>query len=107
MYGLVDRYRGVFGERRVLFAHADDTAALGLRASDRVDLESLCDDGVRRQARRFLLVEYDLPRGCLAAYYPETNALVPLSSFADHARTPTLQSITVVVTAHDASDNVP
>src|SRR3546814_5636128 len=94
--GRDDRYRGVFGERRVLFAHAADIAALGLRAGDRVDLESLCDDGVRRQARRFLLVEYDIPRGCLAAYYPETNALVPLSSFADHARTPTSKSIPVV-----------
>src|SRR3546814_12786776 len=86
---------------------ADDIAALGLRAGDRVDLESLCDDGVRRQARRFLLVEYDIPRGCLAAYYPETNALVPLSSFADHARTPTSKSLPVVVTAHDDSGTVP
>jgi hypothetical protein len=58
---------------------------------------------VRRRARRFLLVEYDIPRGCLAAYYPETNGLVPLSSFADHARTPTSKSVPVVVSAHDAS----
>src|SRR3546814_15440652 len=58
------------------------------------------------QARRFLLVEYDIPRGCLAAYYPETNALVPLSSFADHARTPTSKSIPVVVNAHDEYENV-
>src|SRR3546814_20201542 len=86
---------------------ADDIAALGLRASDRVDLASLCDDGVRRQARRFLLVEYDIPRGCLAAYYPETNPLVPPSSFPDHARTPTSKSHPVVVTAHADSDNVP
>jgi molybdopterin-dependent oxidoreductase alpha subunit len=103
IYGLDDRYRGVFGERRVLFAHADDISALGLRAGDRVDLESLCDDGVPRRARHFLLVAYDIPRGCLAAYYPETNALVPLSSFADHARTPTSKSIPVLVSAHDAS----
>src|SRR3546814_17631432 len=59
------------------------------------------------QARRFLLVEYDIPRGCLAAYYPETNALVPLSSFADHARTPTPTSIPPVVSEHHDSDNVP
>src|SRR3546814_12035688 len=82
---------------------ADDIAALGLRAGDRVDLESLCDDGVRRQARRFLLVEYDIPRGCLAAYYPETNALVPPSSFADPPRPPPSKSIPVVVTAPDPS----
>lgn len=107
IYGLDDRYRGVFGERRVLFANADDITALGLRAGDRVDLESLCDDGVQRRARRFLLVEYDIPRGCLAAYYPETNGLVPLSSFADHARTPTSKSIPVVVSAHDETAAVP
>src|SRR3546814_18608063 len=86
---------------------ADDIAALGLRAGDRVDLESLCDDGVRRQARRFLLVEYDIPRGCLAAYYPQTNALVPLSRFADPARTPTSKQIRVVVTAPTDSGNAP
>jgi len=100
VYGLNDRYRGVFGERRVLFIHADDIAALGMKAGDWVDLESLCDDGVKRTARRFLLVEYDIPRGCLAAYYPETNPLVPLSSFADESRTPTSKSIPVVVTPH-------
>lgn len=101
IYGLDDRYRGVFGERRVLFANAADIAALALRAGDRVDLESLCDDGVQRHARGFLLVAYDIPRGCLAAYYPETNALVPLSSFADQARTPTSKSIPVLVSPHD------
>jgi molybdopterin-dependent oxidoreductase alpha subunit len=101
IYGLDDRYRGVHGERRVLFAHRGDIAMLGLQAGDRVDLRSLCDDGVRREARHFLLAEYDIPRGCLAAYYPETNVLVPLSSFADDARTPTSKSIPVVVTKHD------
>lgn len=100
IYGSNDRYRGVFGERRVLFIHRDDIAGLGLQAGDWVDLESLCEDQVRRIARRFLLVEYDIPRGCLAAYYPETNALVPLSSFADEARTPTSKSIPVIVYAH-------
>jgi molybdopterin-dependent oxidoreductase alpha subunit len=101
VYGLDDRYRGVFGERRVVFAHAQDIARLGLRPGDWVDLESLGEDGLRRRALRFLLVEYDIPPGCLAAYYPETNALVPLDSFADHARTPTSKSIPVIVLPHD------
>src|SRR5690606_13194262 len=78
VYGLNDRYRGVFGERRVLFANADDIAALDMKAGDWVDLESLLDDGVGRVARRFMLAAYDIPRGCLAAYDPETNPLVPL-----------------------------
>jgi anaerobic selenocysteine-containing dehydrogenase len=100
IYGLDDRYRGVSGERRVLFANADDIAALGMAAGDRVDLESLGEDGVQRTAKDFLLVAYDIPRGCLAGYYPETNALVPLSSFAERARTPTSKSIPVVVHPH-------
>jgi molybdopterin-dependent oxidoreductase alpha subunit len=100
VYGLDDRYRGVFGERRVLFIAAEDIAALGMRAGDWVDLESLSEDGVRRQAKRFLLVEYAIPRGCLAAYYPETNPLVPLSSYADESRTPTSKSVPVIVTPH-------
>ena len=100
VYGLNDRYRGVFGERRVLFINAGDIAALGMKAGDWADLESLCEDGVKRVARRFLLVEYDIPQGCLAAYYPETNPLVPLSSFADESRTPTSKSVPVIVTPH-------
>lgn len=100
IYGMNDRYRGVFGERRVLFINGQDIELLGLKAGDWVDLESLGDDGIRRQAPRFMLVDYNIPRGCLAAYYPETNALVPLSSFADEALTPTSKSIPVVVTPH-------
>ncbi|MEC5163206.1 MULTISPECIES: FdhF/YdeP family oxidoreductase [unclassified Janthinobacterium] len=102
IYGLNDRYRGVFGERRVLFIHPDDIAELGLLAGAWVDLESLCDDQARRQAKRFMLVAYNIPRGCVAAYFPETNPLVPLSSFADFARTPTSKSIPIVLTAHAA-----
>lgn len=107
IYGLDDRYRGVFGERRALFANAADIAALGLAPGDRVDLESLSDDGVRRQARGFLLVAYDIPRGCLAAYYPETNPLVPLGSFADESRTPTSKSVPVIVVPHVADATAP
>ena len=106
VYGLDDRYRGVFGERRVLFANADDFAALGMQAGDWVDLESLCDDGVKRTARRFLLVEYDIPRGCLAAYYPETNPLVPLGSVGEGSYTPTSKFIAIRLLASAASNKV-
>jgi anaerobic selenocysteine-containing dehydrogenase len=106
IYALDDRYRGIHGERRVLFIHPDDIASLAMHGGDWVDLESLATDGIRRHARRFLLVAYDIPQGCLAAYYPETNALVPLSSFADEARTPTSKSIPDVVTPHEAGTHV-
>jgi molybdopterin-dependent oxidoreductase alpha subunit len=101
IYGLQDRYRGVHGERRVLFANANDIAALGFAAGDRVDIESLHHDGVRRIVHGFLLAAYDIPRGCLAAYYPETNPLVPLDSFAIDARTPSSKAIQVILHAHD------
>jgi molybdopterin-dependent oxidoreductase alpha subunit len=96
VYGLRDRYRGVSGERRVVFIHAEDLAELGFSAGERVDITSLHDDG-RRTVRGFLLVPYDIPRGCIASYYPETNPLVPLHSVAVGAGTPTSKSIPVVL----------
>ena len=101
IYGLDDRYRGVRNERKVVFAHAQDIAALGMQAGDRVDIESLHRDGMRRVIRGFVLAAYDIPRGCVAAYYPETNPLVPLDSYAERARTPTSKAIPVVLRAHD------
>ncbi len=103
IYGLHDRYRGVHNERRALFIHVEDIAMLGLEAGQRVDIESIASDDSRRWARGFLLVAYDIPRGCLAAYYPETNTLVPLDSFAEHARTPASKAITVLLHTHDQS----
>ncbi|NYH12917.1 FdhF/YdeP family oxidoreductase [Paraburkholderia bryophila] len=99
IYGLDDRYRGVYGQRRVLFAHKDDIAMLGFVVGQRVDITSVWADGIERHADGFLLVEYDIPRGCLGAYYPETNPLVPLSSVADGAGTPTSKSIPVLLKA--------
>src|SRR5690606_7641526 len=80
IYGLDDRYRGVYGQRRILFAHEDDIEMLGFQPDDFVDITSVWDDGVERHVQGFRLVPYDIPRGCLGAYYPETNPLVPLTS---------------------------
>ncbi|HXD04904.1 MAG TPA: hypothetical protein VN680_02565, partial [Burkholderiaceae bacterium] len=55
------------------------------------------DDSQERRADRFRLVEYDIPRGCIAAYYPETNPLVPLDSVGDICGTPTSKSIPVLL----------
>jgi molybdopterin-dependent oxidoreductase alpha subunit len=97
IYALDDRYRGVFGMRRVIFINQADIDMLGMRAGDWVDVRSVWDDGVERRADGFMLVAYDIPRGCLGAYYPETNALVPLASVADGAGTPTSKSIPVLL----------
>jgi anaerobic selenocysteine-containing dehydrogenase len=70
---------------------------LGFEPGQHVDITSVWDDGVVRHVEDFMLVEYDIPRGCLGAYYPETNPLVPLSSVADGAGTPTSKSIPVLL----------
>ncbi|MEQ9860283.1 FdhF/YdeP family oxidoreductase [Pectobacterium cacticida] len=97
IYGLDDRYRGVYGQREVLFMHPEDIAALGLEDGDLVDIETLWNDGITRVVNGFKLVSYAIPRGNLAAYYPETNPLVPLSSFGDETYTPTSKSVPVSV----------
>ncbi len=94
IYGFDDRYRGVRGYRRVCFISRADLDRLGFADGEHVDVVSVWHDG-ERVAEDFLLVEYDIPAGCLASYFPETNALVPLDSHADRARTPTSKSIPV------------
>ena len=107
IYGHDDRYRGVFGQRRVVFIHPEDIRALGMKEGDWVDIHTVWSDGQERRADRFKLVGYDIPRGDLAAYYPETNPLVPLSSVALNAGTPTSKSIPVVLVPHAAGVEAP
>jgi molybdopterin-dependent oxidoreductase alpha subunit len=95
IYGLDDRYRGISNGRRVVFVHPDDIAALGLSDGDVVDLVSEWKDGTERTAPEFRVVAYDTPRGCAAAYYPETNPLVPLDSTAIGSNCPTSKSVII------------
>ncbi|MGL4255403.1 MAG: FdhF/YdeP family oxidoreductase [Microbacterium sp.] len=99
IYGKDDRYRGIRGGRRVVLVNAKDITALGFAEGDVVDLVSEWRgaDGVlqERRAEAFRLVAYRTPRGNAAAYYPETNVLVPLDSVADVSGTPTSKSVVV------------
>ncbi|MCU4675993.1 FdhF/YdeP family oxidoreductase [Catenovulum sp. 2E275] len=95
IYGMDDRYRGIQGERRVLFINQQDAEQLGLSQGDKVDIQSVCDQGILRQAHNFKIVYYDIPRGNLAAYYPETNPLLSIESIGEHSYTPTSKSIPV------------
>jgi len=99
IYGQNDRYRGVFGRRDVVFANPGDMAARGLSSGDLVDLTAAFDGGVRR-VEGFTLVERDIPAGCLAAYYPETNGLVVLEDHDQRSGTPAYKSVPVRLTAH-------
>ncbi|MFT3710947.1 MAG: FdhF/YdeP family oxidoreductase [Archangium sp.] len=91
IYELNDRYRGVKGERDVIFMNAKDVEELGV--GERVTL-------VRGSVKLsgFRVIPFDIPRGNCATYFPETNALVPLESFADESRTPTSKSVVIEVT---------
>jgi molybdopterin-dependent oxidoreductase alpha subunit len=96
IYGLSDRYRGIEEGRRVIFLHADDIRDQGFHDRDLVDIVAhWADDDVVRVAERFRIVQYDTPRGSAAAYYPETNALVPLDSTATSSNQPTSKSVIV------------
>jgi len=94
VYGLDDRYRGVFGGRRVVFMHEADIAAAGLQAGQRVDLTNR-HGGVERIARAFMVAPYRIPRGCVATYFPEANVLVPIDSVAAKSNTPTSKFVIV------------
>ena len=96
IYGLNDRYRGVKGRRDVVFAHPDDLADRGLADGDRVDLvAAFPEDGGDRSVRGFTVVARDLPRGCLAAYYPEANPLLALSERDARSGTPAYKAMPV------------
>jgi molybdopterin-dependent oxidoreductase alpha subunit len=95
IYGLDDRYRGISGGRRVVFAHRRDLAELGFADGDVVDVVSEAADGSERRAEAFRLVGYDVARGTCAAYFPEANVLVPLDAVADESNTPASKSIIV------------
>ena len=94
IYGLDDRYRGVRGERRVVFLHPADMTERGLIERQIVDLVSEWHDG-DRVGEAFIVVPYDLPRGNAATYFPEANCLIPLDSVADRSNTPTSKSVVI------------
>ena len=96
IYGMDDRYRGVRGERRVIFMNATDIVERGLVERQVVDLVSEWHDG-ERVAEAFIVVPYHLPRGNCATYFPETNVLIPLDSIADRSRTPTSKSVVIKI----------
>jgi molybdopterin-dependent oxidoreductase alpha subunit len=96
IYGMDDRYRGVRGERRVIFMNATDIVERGLVERQVVDLVSEWHDG-ERVAEAFIVVSYQLPRGNCATYFPETNVLIPLDSIADRSRTPTSKSVVIKI----------
>ncbi|MEM6728033.1 MAG: molybdopterin dinucleotide binding domain-containing protein, partial [Pseudomonadota bacterium] len=95
VYGMDDRYRGVYGARNVVFVNRRDLKDMGLVGGDFVDIIGAHDDGHHRVCTGFRVVEYDTPRGCIGGYYPELNALVPHQTIGDGSFTPTSKSVRV------------
>src|SRR5713101_6747108 len=105
IYGLDDRYRGIYNGRRVLFMNPDDTEEAGLTQGQVVDLTSHFGDGEKRHARHFQIAPYPIARGCTATYFPEGNVLVPIDSVAERSNTPTSKFVVISITpAADAEE---
>lgn len=100
IYGLDDRYRGIFNGRRVIFMNREDMLEGGLVQGQLVDLTSHFE-GERRTVLRFMVAPYSIPRRCTATYFPETNALVPVRSVADQSNTPTSKSVIITISASE------
>jgi molybdopterin-dependent oxidoreductase alpha subunit len=96
IYGLDDRYRGVYNGRRVVFMNEEDMKAAGLQQGQLVDLTSHFH-GEERTARHFMVAPIQIAHGCIATYFPEANVLVPINSTADRSNTPTSKSVIVSI----------
>lgn len=96
IYGLDDRYRGIYNERRVVMMNKNDIKKLSLKEGDIVDLFNY-DGGIERVAKKFIVVEYPIPESCAATYFPETNVLVPITSVAEKSNTPASKQVVIEV----------
>jgi molybdopterin-dependent oxidoreductase alpha subunit len=100
VYGLDDRYRGVFGRRDVIFMNKEDLIRLGLKDGDRIDIRGLVGvEAGTHVVRGFTAVEYNIPKGSAAGYYPEMNAVISLRHFDRLSGTPSYKGIPVIVAA--------
>ncbi|MGH6982104.1 MAG: molybdopterin dinucleotide binding domain-containing protein, partial [Stellaceae bacterium] len=95
IYNHTDRFRGIYDSRRVVMINPLDMERLELADGDTVTLATVADDGVERRVGRLRVVAYDIPRGCLAAYYPECNPLIPLWHYAKGSKVPAAKSVPV------------
>ncbi len=95
IYGMDDRYRGIFGRRDVVFIHSADLEAYGIEHGDAVDVETALPSGEARRLQGYTAIAHDIARGSVAAYYPEANCLVPLDYHDPQSGTPSYKSVPV------------
>jgi len=97
IYGFDDRFRGVKGTRMAVLMNRADMARLNVAEGEVVSLVTQSTDGVHREMAGFLVTPYNIPLGCIGTYYPEANALLPLSHHAEGSKTPAAKNIPVRV----------
>ena len=98
IYGLDDRYRGIYNGRRVVMMNPKDITEAGFKAGEYVDLIGNYEGEVRI-APHFMIVSFDIPARCVATYFPEANVLVPLNSYADRSHTPASKLVVITLRA--------
>ena len=96
IYGLNDRYRGIYNERRVILMNENDVAKRNMKDGDVVDITNQTD-GMLRIVNKFIIVVYPIPVGCCATYFPETNVLVPITRAAKRSNTPISKQVVVKI----------
>ena len=97
VYGDADRLRGIHGSRLIVMMNRDDRIRLGLTEDGQARLVTAVDDGIHRALGGFQVIDYDLPPGTCAAYFPECNALIPLWHYAEGSKTPAAKSVPIWV----------
>ena len=101
IYGQDDRYRGVFGGRKVVFMNEQDMRDHGFEQGQEVELKSLYH-GKERKVEGFKIIPYDIAPSCIATYFPEANPLIAIDHIAEHSHTPASKSVLVTIEKHQA-----
>jgi molybdopterin-dependent oxidoreductase alpha subunit len=94
IYGYDDRFRGIHGTRKVLLIRSEDITRLGFREGDIVTATTVAED-FDRAVHGLRLTAFNIPPGCVAAYYPECNPLIPLWHHASGSKVPASKSIPI------------
>jgi molybdopterin-dependent oxidoreductase alpha subunit len=102
VYGYDDRFRGIKGTRQVLLMNHADISRLGLAGGEKVRAETVSTDNVHRELAGLLLIPYNIPPGCVGAYFPEANVLLPTWHYAVGSKVPAAKSIPVAVYREEA-----
>ncbi|WP_456269338.1 FdhF/YdeP family oxidoreductase [Kushneria sp. AK178] len=97
VYSLDDRYRDVYGTRMVVMMNPADIERLGLEEGNLIEFRAVTEDGIERRAAGFRVMPYDVPEGCAAAYYPETNGLIPIANRDERSHTIAAKSVPVTI----------